>query len=219
MPAAVASRRPVTLPVMPENWTQGTTLAPPLQSVGQVQLYQSAPAYYTPQEVQVVSVPQVVYAAPVATIAFSQPSPSVAQVEPPRYLQPITAPDPLVVKETWTRQIVSRGLHGDGHNGLTTSRFPYHDPQRGFRWKGHADDAFDEQALLEEDLDRPTPLMELRHAAYLKAHEDQFLYKSQAVASGYERGKFPPVARRVREPAQGTVASGYGSENPREILL
>eukprot|EP00439_Symbiodinium_sp_Y106_P083554 s498_g23.t1 len=80
--------------------------------------------------------------------------------------------------------------------------FPYHDPMRGPRWKTSHDDALDSAARSHEDYGAKTPLMELRHEAFMRDFRGLFRYPGGASSVTWNKRPPPPV-RRIAEPEPG----------------
>ncbi|CAE7356731.1 unnamed protein product [Symbiodinium sp. CCMP2456] len=77
--------------------------------------------------------------------------------------------------------------------------FPYHDPMRGPRWKTSQDDALDSALRSHEDYGAKTPLMELRHEAFMRDFRGLFRYPGGASSVTWNKRPPPPV-RRIAEP-------------------
>lgn len=78
--------------------------------------------------------------------------------------------------------------------------FPYHDVAFGSNWRYHFPDNFDEEAL-QLQASTATPLMALRHAQFERNIEHAWVdaeHRHSGVG-GYT-SRWPPVARRVKEP-------------------
>eukprot|EP00931_Biecheleriopsis_adriatica_P079181 TRINITY_DN52590_c0_g1_i1.p1 TRINITY_DN52590_c0_g1~~TRINITY_DN52590_c0_g1_i1.p1 ORF type:complete len:249 (-),score=37.71 TRINITY_DN52590_c0_g1_i1:39-785(-) len=74
--------------------------------------------------------------------------------------------------------------------------FPYHDPLRGVRWKGYGEDAYDREVSTVED--HVTPLMMLRHNAFMKDFD--WCWHPDGYNSDNLRRRPPPKVKRVKEP-------------------
>lgn len=77
--------------------------------------------------------------------------------------------------------------------------FPYQDPAFGAGWRFHYPDNLDE-ALINMGTYKPTPLQEMRHAAYEKQMKEEWLNAHVAESQYGVRHRAVPFSRRVRLP-------------------
>jgi len=77
--------------------------------------------------------------------------------------------------------------------------FPYHDPAFGSGWRFHYPDNLDE-AMLNMGTYKPTPLEEMRHAAYESQMKDEWINAHVAESQYGVRHRHLPFSRRVRLP-------------------
>lgn len=77
--------------------------------------------------------------------------------------------------------------------------FPYHDAAYGCGWRFHYPDNLDE-ALLHMPTYRPTPMEEMRHAAYEEQMKQEWVNAHVAESQYGVRHRHLPYSRRVRNP-------------------
>lgn len=77
--------------------------------------------------------------------------------------------------------------------------FPYHDPAFGSGWRFHYPDNLDE-ALLNMGTYKPTPLEDMRHAAYESQMKEEWINAHVAESQYGVRHRHLPFSRRVRLP-------------------
>mmetsp|Transcript_20988 Transcript_20988/g.65634 ORF Transcript_20988/g.65634 Transcript_20988/m.65634 type:complete len:183 (+) Transcript_20988:61-609(+) len=94
--------------------------------------------------------------------------------------------------------------------------FPYHDVCYGTGWRFHHPDNLDEN-VLHLHTPKTNPLIDLQHAAFMRAaevawHKAHFIETDPTAAEH----RWPPGARRVREPEQG---SWLGQASLKEVMF